>query len=135
MDSQVTQVDVPWVSSIGNRNPAFHTRAPLITGTDQPSTSGADHIVTPAVTAVTNIPATQVGARSTPATTITSPPCTSAPIRTTRVPPRMRCQTAAPENARLRVNWSATSQAMVHLFEVINVVTKELQEEKDSKGS
>ena len=120
---------------IGNKKTAFHLRVPLTRGTNQLSTSGSFQVVIPAVMAVTNTPATQVGARSAPATTITPSTSTSAPVDITRVPPQMRHQTVALQGASLKVNLSATSQAMVQLLEVINKVTEELQDEEELEGA
>ena len=77
-------------STTGSRKTAFHMRAPLIRGINQPSTSGADQADMPAVTAVTNTPATEMEARSASTITATPSPSTSAPVSTIRVPPKIR---------------------------------------------
>ena len=66
-----------------------------------------------------NTPATQVGARSAPATSTNPSPSSSRPVSTTRGSPRMRHKATAPQGARLRVNQPSSSQAMVQLLEVI----------------
>ena len=109
-------------SAVGNKKTTFCLRPPLTRSTKQPFTSNANQVVTPAMTAVTNTPATQVETRSATATTTPSP-STSRPASTTRVPHRMTCQTVALYGTRPRVNQPASSQTMVQLLEVINEVT------------
>ena len=98
-------------------------------GTNWPPNNGASQAVTPAVTAMTKTPATQPGARSAPAPTAPSP-STSSSASIIRGSSRMWHQTAAPQGARLRVNQPSTSHTAVQLLEVINEVTKVMQEEE-----
>ena len=99
-------------------------------GSSQSSIVGAGQAATPAVTAMANTSTTPMGPRSASAIHTYSSSATAqsgTPMR----PSKTMHQTAAPQESRPRVNWPATSQAVVQLLEFINEVTEETQEAEE----